>query len=72
MDKAPNNKFPGNPGIMNDGRFFTDYRPKADVNANLSGSFNNSFSWSVLIFAPPFLALSIDAFISSLLGFSPL
>jgi len=39
MDKAPNNKFPGNPGIMNDGRFFTDYRPKADVNAELNKKF---------------------------------
>ena len=31
MDKAENNKFPGNPGIMADGRLFTDYRPNRDI-----------------------------------------
>lgn len=39
MNKAPNNRFPGNPGIMNDGRFFTDYRPKADINDELNKKF---------------------------------
>ena len=31
MDKTPNNKFQGNPGIMNDGRLFTDHRPNRDI-----------------------------------------
>ena len=35
MDPASNNKFPGNPGIMCDGRLFTDYRPSVDVNEQL-------------------------------------
>lgn len=39
MDKLPNNKFPGNPGIMCDGRAFTDYRPNVDINNGLSSKF---------------------------------
>ena len=35
MDKALNNKFPGNPGIMCDGRLFTDYHPNVTVNEKL-------------------------------------
>jgi len=35
LSKAENNRFPGNPGIMSDGRTFTDYRPSVDVNYQL-------------------------------------
>ena len=31
MNKAENNKFPGNPGVMCDGRCFTEYRPCRDI-----------------------------------------
>jgi len=30
MDRASNNKFPGNPGIMADGRLFTNYTRNVD------------------------------------------
>ena len=35
-ERIPNNKYRGSPGIMNDGRIFTDYRPNVLVNEELS------------------------------------
>jgi len=39
MDRASNNKFPGNPGIMADGRLFTNYTRGVDYNQLLNQKF---------------------------------
>lgn len=36
MDKAENPKFPGNPGLMCDGRLFTDYRHRDEQNQEIN------------------------------------
>ena len=41
--KIPNNKYHSSPALMSDGRLFTDYRPKNDINIELQ-NFNPSMT----------------------------
>lgn len=41
--KIPNNKYHSSPALMSDGRLFTDYRPRNDINIELQ-NFNPSMT----------------------------